>query len=281
MRRLAAVLALFFPAAAVAQQPVELKLRLPKGQAWKVELTAELVGKGGKPEAQPGQGRALVKDAWVLKEAWTDVGDAETDGKLAAVKRSWTSAKVSAIGKGGETAGQEGATVRLEAKEGGCAATVTKGKLPTPVEDMMPKYPFEPATLLLPANAVRVNETWKIGKAQVCDFHRAMSVGLLGGLFTSALDGLIKDMKAGGEAGHGCEVTATVTEVTKTDVTIKFAGSADDGAIKIDVEGTMKWNLAKGRPAELTWSMKREAKANDELGTKGWGEEYKFTKAWK
>lgn len=281
MRPFAAFLAVLLPAAAAAQQPVELKLKLPKGQSWKVELSAELTGKGGKSDAQPGQGRALVKDAWVIKEAWTDVGDGETDGKLTAVKRNWTSAKVSASGKGGETAGQEGATVRLEAKEGGCAVTVAKGKLPTPVEDMLPKYPFEPVTLLLPGAAVRVNETWKVGKGQVCDFHRAMSVGLLGGLFTSALDGLIKDMKAGGDAGHGCEVTATVTEVTKAEVTIKFAGSADDGAIKIDVEGTLKWNLTKGRPAELTWGMKREAKANDELGTKGWSEEFKFTKSWK
>lgn len=281
MRRVYTGLLLLLSPLAFAQAPVELKLKLPKGQSWKVELTAELAGKGGKMDAEAGKGRALVRDAWSIKEAWTDVCDAETDGRPTALKRMWTSAKIAAIGKGGEAAGQEGVTAKLEAKDAGCTITVAKGKLPAPVEDMLAKYSLEPAVLLLPAAAVKLNDEWKISRAQVCDFHRSMSVGLLGGLFISNLDGLIKDMKAGGESAHGCEVTAKVTEVTKAELTVTYAGSADDGAILIDIKGTLKWNLAKGRPAELSWTMSRVAKANDEMGTKGWNEDWKFAKSWK
>ncbi len=283
MHRFVAALLLFLSTAAFAQAPVEIKLKLPKGQSWKVELSAEVAGTGGKMEAVAGQGRALVRDAWSVKEAWTDVSDADVEGRPTALKRSWTSAKVSAVGKGGEAAGQEGATVRIEAKdkEPGCTVAVTKGKLPTPVEDMLVKFPLEPATLLLPAAAVKLNDEWKIPRAVVCDFHRSMCIGLLGGLFISNLDGLIKDMKAGGESGHGCEVTAKVTEVTKTDVTITFEGAADDGAIKMGIKGTLKWNVSKGRPAELAWTVSRIAKANDEMGTKGWTEDWKLAKSWK
>ncbi|MEK7467609.1 MAG: hypothetical protein AAB074_09370 [Planctomycetota bacterium] len=281
MHRFAFLLLLAIPAS--AQEPVELKLKFTKGQTWKMELSADMSGSGGDATKEAGVGRPLVKSGWSLKEAWTDLCEADAEGQPTAVKRTWTSAKVSLARQGGEAAGQEGAVAKLEAKpkEAACVVTVAKGKLPAPVEDMLAKGPIEALTLLLPAGPMKPNEEWKIAKAQICQFHRLMAAGLVGGLFTSNMDGLLKDMKNGGATGHGCEVSAKITEVTKTDATIEFAGLVADGSGKVEIKGTLKWVVTKGRPSELSWSAMREVMANDELGTKTWKEEWKFTKSWK
>ncbi|KAF0240605.1 MAG: hypothetical protein FD180_4847 [Planctomycetota bacterium] len=283
MRHSVTAVFLFFTAAASAQETVDLKLKLTKGQSWKVELSADMTGSGGDDKKEPGIGRPLVKDGWSLREAWMDVCEADAEGLPTALKRTWSSAKVSMIGRGGEAAGQEGATAKLEAKadEPACTVTVSKGKLPRPVEDFLAKGPIEPLTLLLPAGPVKPNEEWKVSKARICQFHRLMATGIVGGIFTSGFDGLLKDMKNGGEAGHGCEVSAKITAVTKTEATIEFAGAVDDGNGKVEIKGSLKWIVTKNRPSELTWSAKRENKANDELGTKAWREEWKFAKNWK
>lgn len=283
MNRIALGLVSLLSAAALAQEPVDLKLKFTKGQTLKVEVTGDMSGSGGHPDKPAGVGRPLIRNAWTLKETWTDLCESDVEGKPTALRRTWTAAKVSATGKGAEAAGQEGAVARLEAKEAEPASvvTVTKGKLPAPVEDMLAKGPLEPLTLLLPAAPVKPNEEWKIARAQVCQFQRLMAAGFVGTAFTASFDGILKDMKNGGEAGHGCQVTAKIAEVAKTEVIIEFAGSSNDGNGKVDIKGKLTWIVAKGRPSELSWSMAREVLANEELGTKSWKEDWKFTKSWK
>jgi hypothetical protein len=283
MRGLALALFVPFCTAAFAQEPVELKVKFTKGQTWKVDQSADMGGTGGDMAKEPGVGRPLVRAGWSVKESWTDLCEADTDGRPTAVRRTWTSAKIALARQGGDAAGQEGAVAKLESKgaEPTCTVTVSKGKVPAPVEDMLARGPVEPLVLVLPAAAVKPGEEWKVPKLQVCHFHRLMAAGLVGAGSTSSFDGLLKDMKNGGPAGHGCEVTGKIKEVTKTDATIEFAGAVDDGNAKVEIKGTLKWILAKGRPSDLSWTMTREVRANDELGTKTWTEEWKFVKAWK
>jgi hypothetical protein len=267
---------------APGEDAVELKLSMKKGASMKVEQTVDVNGTGGKPSGTPGRELPFVRGAWSLKEAWTELCDADVDGRPAAFKRTWTSSKSGLTGRGLEPNAQEAAAATIEPKDDGtCRVAATKGTVPPGLLDVLLRGPADPVLILLPKAAVKAGDEWKIPASEISRFYRLAASGLAGASRPGDFAKLLEEFKSTKDSPEAQEITARLAAVAKGEATIEFSGQRDDGSAMTDVKGTLKWSVARGRPIQLDWSMKHEMRANDELRTGPWSETFKLARTWK
>ncbi|MCE9584279.1 MAG: hypothetical protein K8T20_17470 [Planctomycetes bacterium] len=272
-----------FVSAEAAPEPVEMKLKLAKGQSWKVEQTLEMTGTGGDISGTPGKHMPFVKGAWVLKESWTDTVDVDADGRPLTVKRLVAASKAGMAGRTAEPTTAEGVTLLIEEKEKepNSHVSAAKGKMPQAIADVLARGPVDPVSWLLPTAAVKAGDTWKINAQWVCQFERITAASMAGAAHTTDFSAMLQDLRAWGETVNGCEVTAKVASVDKNEAVIELQGESGMGTAKTVVTGKLRWSVPKGRPVQLDWTRTRTVMANEETRSKGYTEEWKLVKSWK
>jgi hypothetical protein len=92
---------------------------------------------------------------------------------------------------------------------------------------------------------------------------------------------MLNDLRSWGETVNGCELTAKVASLDKSEAVIEYTGTTGTPAAKTEITAKLHWSVPKGRPLQLDFSRSRTVLANEETRTKGWSETWKLSKTWK
>lgn len=256
-----------------ADDPIDLGIRRDGSTRWKVEQTLDLASKSkGATTFAGGAGTAqmLVKGHITLKEKWTDEGTKEEDGALVELKRTVSSSKLRAQKGASKATDIHRTTLIFDIGEDACDVRATKGSPPDLCLDLLKAGPIDPVELLLPAEPVQVGEEWEIGTLEVMQFQRQICVGVAAakGSARGDITNLLESLADNSPASAAKIVKGKLTGVRGSVATIELRDDKthneatdqprkgplfDMPASTTTIEGTLTFDLKKGRPVKLTW----------------------------
>jgi len=277
-----------------------------KGDTWKVEQTLDLASKNkGVTTFAGGMGHAasLVKGDVELVEKWTDTCADAADGAATEVKRAIAISKIKAQKSHAGSTTLQGVTIRLRPNAEGLAVEVEKGKPPELAVKLLERGPIDPVELLLPKDPVAVGQEWEISVEDLTRFQALICVGAAGakGDARESIALLLETLGEGSPASAGKIVKGHVEAVKGHTATVVFVGDAStdeltakgiDGPLfkqpptTTTIEGTLTFDLGKGRPLHLTWKQVHdqgdaEPGPNVPVKIPGFTETWNLEKTWK
>ncbi len=292
-----------------AEEGVRLEVHWAKGALWTVDQRLELSSASkGRATFAGGAGVAqmLVKGNVVATERWTDEGSAEADGRLTELQRSYAVSRLSAQKKPPAATALQGLKFVLGVGADSIDVRAPKDGPDALVRSLLAKPPLDPVELLLPKSPVAVGSEWEVGTLDVMKFQGAICIGVAGakGGARDDLALLLKTLADESPASAAKIVKARLAKVEGSVAHVEFTDdkthdATSDGGVKgplfdvppstTRIEGTLEFDVAKGRPIHLTWTQvhdmgdftPRAGAPGGGVKVPGFTETWKLDKTWK